>query len=126
MAKRAKPLTRVRNQQAQAIQARYAEVAGSPDRIPLNQISNRVLGDTRPLNPTHINELKESIAVLGLISPLAIDETGALLAGGHRRAALQRLYDEAPTVFHIHFSRKTPLSHVGKIPIGLFYVTNYH
>ena len=109
MVKRAKPLTRVRNQQAQAIQARYAEVAGSPDRIPLNQISNRVLGDTRPLNATHVNELRESIAVLGLISPLAIDETGALLAGGHRRAALQRLYDEAPKEFQKHFSGGIPV-----------------
>ena len=47
--------------------------------------------DTRPLNESHVLELAESIAVVGLIEPLAIDSKGRLLAGSHRLAAIQWL-----------------------------------
>lgn len=47
--------------------------------------------DTRPLNPKHVESLAESIAVLGLIEPLVIDNQGRLLAGGHRLAAINHL-----------------------------------
>lgn len=59
--------------------------------LKLEQISDRPHGDTRPLNPQHVEELADSIAAVGLIQPLAVDNEGHLLAGGHRRAALEML-----------------------------------
>lgn len=47
--------------------------------------------DTRPLNPKHVESLAESIAVLGLIEPLVLDNQGRLLAGGHRLEAIRLL-----------------------------------
>jgi len=47
--------------------------------------------DTRPLNEAHVESLAESIAVLGLIEPLVTDQSGRLLAGGHRLAAIALL-----------------------------------
>ena len=47
--------------------------------------------DTRQLNQAHVEALAESIAVLGLIHPIAVDINGRLLAGGHRLAAIQYL-----------------------------------
>jgi len=58
--------------------------------LPLAQIQTRQQ-DTRPLNPSHVESLTESIAVLGLIEPLVIDNQGRLLAGGHRLAAINQL-----------------------------------
>lgn len=58
--------------------------------LPLAQIQTRQQ-DTRPLNPKHVESLAESIAVLGLIEPLVIDNQGRLLAGGHRLAAISHL-----------------------------------
>lgn len=58
--------------------------------LPLAQIHTRKQ-DTRPLNPQHVESLAESIAVLGLIEPLVIDNQGQLLAGGHRLAAINHL-----------------------------------
>ncbi len=60
-------------------------------RLPLEQIGDRPAGDTRPLNPEQVEQLLDSIRILGLIAPLAVDGRNRLLAGGHRRAALQRL-----------------------------------
>lgn len=64
--------------------------------ILLNKISDRPDGDTRPLNQEHIAELVNSISVLGLISPLTVDQNYQLLAGAHRRAALLKLSEENP------------------------------
>lgn len=47
--------------------------------------------DTRQLHATHVLSLVESISALGLIEPLVVDRKGQLLAGGHRRAALEVL-----------------------------------
>ncbi|MBD3887622.1 ParB N-terminal domain-containing protein [Phormidium tenue FACHB-886] len=58
--------------------------------LPLAQIQTRQQ-DTRPLNSKHVESLAESIAVLGLIEPLVIDNQGRLLAGGHRLAAINHL-----------------------------------
>ena len=61
------------------------------DKVRIDAIRLRKESDTRPLNPRHVVDLAESIAVLGLLEPVVIDTAGHLLAGGHRLAALQLL-----------------------------------
>lgn len=78
--------------------------------LPLEAIHDRFSGDTRPLNPTHVGKLMESIATLGLIEPIVVDTQNRLLAGGHRRAAILKLRDESPDVFEQQFPS-------GKVPI---------
>lgn len=79
---------------------------------PLEQIRPRE-NDTRSLNPMHVAELAESITVLGLIEPLALDCNGRLLAGGHRLAAIQKLQAESPAVFDKQFPN-------GQVPARIF------
>jgi ParB family transcriptional regulator, chromosome partitioning protein len=69
---------------------------------PLDKIQQREQ-DTRPLNEIHVNELAESIAALGLIEPIAVDNQGRLLAGGHRLAAVLKLKHEQPEAFQKQF-----------------------
>ncbi|MCU0549553.1 MAG: ParB/RepB/Spo0J family partition protein [Leptolyngbya sp. Prado105] len=76
--------------------------------LPLEQITERFDGDTRSLNQTHVEALSESIAVLGLIQPIAIDNKGRLLAGGHRRAAITRLKETNADAYQQHFSKGIP------------------
>ena len=109
MARRPAPLKRQRNQRAEEIRAQYTEVAGTRERLPLSQIHDRVNGDTRSLNEQHVFELMESIEILGLISPLTIDREGTLLAGGHRRAAIERLALDYPQVYESHFGEGIPV-----------------
>lgn len=112
MAKRARPdMTRILNAQAIATEAMnaYAEDAGIADRLPLANIANRPSGDTRPLNGIHVKALADSIAVLGLITPLTVDRKNRLLAGGHRREALQLLAQEQPKRFAELFSDGVPV-----------------
>ena len=59
--------------------------------LSIEDILDRPGGDTRPLNTNHVYELTDSIQVIGLITPLTVDRNGYLLAGGHRRAALDQL-----------------------------------
>lgn len=59
--------------------------------------------DTRPLNPKHVESLAESIAVLGLIEPLVLDNQGRLLAGGHRLEAIKMLKEQQVENYHKHF-----------------------
>lgn len=61
--------------------------------IQLDEIKDRPHGDTRDLRQSHINELADSIEAVGLIQPLAVDSANHLLAGGHRRAALEQLQE---------------------------------
>lgn len=77
--------------------------------LPLNQITDRPGGDTRPLNPAHIEALAESIAAVGLIQPIAVDNQGRLLAGGHRRAAIVYLQSTNPTAFSQWFGAGVPV-----------------
>ena len=109
MARRPAPLKRQRNQRAEEIRAQYTEVAGTRERLPLSQIQFRVHGDTRSLNDQHVSDLMESIEILGLISPLTIDQEGTLLAGGHRRAAIERLATDHPDAFDHHFAEGVPV-----------------
>lgn len=59
----------------------------------LEQIQDRLTG-TRQLQQDHVDQLAESIAVLGLIEPLVVDVRGRLLAGGHRKAAILYLKEQ--------------------------------
>lgn len=74
----------------------------------LENIKDRPHGDTRSLNKAHVQELAESIEAVGLIQPLAVDSEGYLLAGGHRRAALQQLKQEQPERFEALFPTGVP------------------
>jgi ParB family transcriptional regulator, chromosome partitioning protein len=80
--------------------------------FPLSKIQQRVQ-NSRSLDDAHVIELMESIAVLGLIEPLAIDSQGRLLAGGHRLAAIRRLETENPEAFQQQFPR-------GMVPARVF------
>jgi ParB family transcriptional regulator, chromosome partitioning protein len=78
------------------------------DFLTLDEIIDRPM-DTRSLNSTHVNALTESIAALGLIQPIAVDNSGQLLAGGHRLAAITQLQATNPTAFAQHFSGGIPV-----------------
>lgn len=77
--------------------------------IPLEQIADRIGSDTRAINEQHVQELAESIAVIGLIAPLTVDRHYRLLAGGHRRAALQFLQQVSPDKFEALFKEGVPV-----------------
>jgi ParB family chromosome partitioning protein len=66
-----------------------------PVVVDLKDIQLRPGGDTRVLNLSHVIQLVESIAALGLLEPLVVDQEVRLLAGAHRLAALQIL-SESP------------------------------
>jgi len=57
----------------------------------LAAIQPRPGGDSRPLNASHVLNLAESIAAVGLVEPPTVDLEGCLLAGAHRVAALRML-----------------------------------
>jgi ParB family transcriptional regulator, chromosome partitioning protein len=77
--------------------------------LPIEQITDRPGGDTRPLTQTHIESLAESIAAVGLIQPIAIDIKGRLLAGGHRLAAITHLKNTNPEDFTTQFPTGIPI-----------------
>ena len=58
---------------------------------------------TRPLQPKHVADLTESIAALGLIEPLVVDNHRVLLAGCHRLATIQTLNEKKPQIYDNHF-----------------------
>ncbi len=85
-----------------AIQAQDRAVEA---RAPTRQ-SSMLLGkilerksDTRGLREQHVTDLAESIAVLGLLEPLVVDTRGRMLAGSHRKAAIELLKDRTPSVY---------------------------
>lgn len=86
---------------AAAVQAEQER--SQKNKIPLAQIHPRE-ADTRPLQPKHVAELAESLAVLGLIEPLVVDCKRVLLAGGHRLAAIQTLKESNPEAYAQHFA----------------------
>lgn len=77
--------------------------------LPLDKIVERE-ANTRGLRQAHVEALAESIAVLGLLEPLVVDNNNRLLAGGHRLAAIQLLAKKAPDAYKKHFPK-------GQIPI---------
>lgn len=89
------------------------ELSGSDEGqqvfVPLTSILDRHSSDTRPINQKHVEALCESIAVLGLISPLTVDNKLRLLAGGHRRVALNILQENDSARFAELFPNGIPV-----------------
>lgn len=75
--------------------------------LPLEKILPRT-ENTRPINQAHVEQLAESIAVLGLIQPIAVDINGRLLAGGHRLAAIEFLKKTDKETYNKHFNKGIP------------------
>ena len=99
---------------SRASNTRAAELVLSKQQVQnalleLDKIRDRPGGDTRPLNQSHIKELVQSIAVIGLISPLTVDRQYQLLAGAHRKAALQILSEDQPRRFIELFQEGIPV-----------------
>ncbi|NJN62582.1 MAG: ParB/RepB/Spo0J family partition protein [Coleofasciculaceae cyanobacterium RL_1_1] len=65
--------------------------------------------DTRTISETHVTDLMDSITLLGLIEPIAVDKNGRLLAGAHRLVALSYLSEHKPEDFLRHFERGIPV-----------------
>lgn len=107
-AKASKPTSQAKSEKKTAAAAKAQakpnkqaqEIKGT---LPLEQVSDRANPDTRPLDPKHVEELAESLAIVGLIQPLVVDQKGRLLAGGHRRAALLILKQTNPEAWNQHF-----------------------
>jgi ParB family transcriptional regulator, chromosome partitioning protein len=74
-----------------AVKPNVPPSSSTASTMQIEQITDRPGGDTRPLNPAHVEALAESILVVGLIQPIAVDSQGQLLAGGHRKAAIVHL-----------------------------------
>lgn len=77
--------------------------------LKLEEILDRPAGDTRSLNQAHVDALADSISVLGLITPLTVDRSNYLLAGGHRRESLRFLSVEKPERFEELFDEGIPV-----------------
>lgn len=76
--------------------------------VELLKITDRS-SDTRAVNLSHVEQLIESIKVVGLITPLTLDRDLTLLAGAHRLAALKQLAKESNSLFNQLFPE-------GKVP----------
>lgn len=104
------------NKLIQTAEQHHASSAPVPNAsggmFPLSKIQQRVQ-NSRSLDEVHVADLVESITVLGLIEPLAIDNQGRLLAGGHRLEAIRRIETENPEAFQQHFPR-------GMVPARVF------
>lgn len=88
---------------------RREDERGSLSSINLDRIKLRA-SDTRKLNEKHVASLMESIAALGLIESLAVDQDKVLLAGGHRLAAIKLLQETDRESFDRHFpNNKAPV-----------------
>ena len=57
--------------------------------IPINKI--RIKEGRRELSTAGIDKLMESMAVVGLLNPISVDESNTLIAGNHRLEAAKRL-----------------------------------
>ena len=79
------------------------------DTILLRESSSRVL------DSAHVISLAESISTLGLLEPIIVDETGCLLAGNHRLAALKILAIQDPEARKREFARRVCFSEA-KLP----------
>lgn len=70
-----------------------------PSTLHLDKILDRVQ-DTRPIDEAHVQDIAKSIGEIGLIQPIAVDKTGRLIVGAHRRAALHLLRKQDPEAFN--------------------------
>lgn len=64
----------------------------TPERVPIETIKPREV-DIRPVSERRARQFAINIAVVGLIQPITIDANGIILAGEHRRRALQILQE---------------------------------
>jgi len=71
--------------------------------LPFDDIKDRANPDSRPIDSSHVAELADSIAAIGLITPIAVDQNGCLLAGSHRRAALALIKSSNRAAWNQHF-----------------------
>jgi ParB family transcriptional regulator, chromosome partitioning protein len=85
------------------------EPKGNPSVMPLGDIKPRPHAQTRPADSTHVAALRESIAAVGLISPIAVDVHGVLLAGLHRLDAIKSLQATNPKRFDELFGVGVPI-----------------
>jgi len=76
------------------------EIKGS---LPFDDMKDRANEDSRPIDSAHVAELADSIAAIGLITPIAVDQNGCLLAGSHRRAALALIRSSNRKAWEQHF-----------------------
>ena len=84
--------------QDRAVEALAELEQAAQSTMPLGKIRERP-SDTRELKAQHVTDLADSIAALGLLEPLVVDRQGRVLAGGHRKAAIQLLKDGEPSVY---------------------------
>ena len=83
-------------------------VAETAATLPLHKIHPRQQ-DTRPTDDAHVQALADSIAIVGLIQPLAVDAQGVLLAGAHRLAAIEHLEKHNQDAFDRWFKHGVPV-----------------
>jgi ParB family transcriptional regulator, chromosome partitioning protein len=79
--------------QDRAVEAQSEQIQSKPANLPLAKILDRAT-DTRDVKLEHVQELIESISILGLLEPLVVDIRGRLLAGAHRRSAIATIKEE--------------------------------
>ena len=92
----------------------------------LSTIKPRLGDPTRGINLDHVADLAESIHVLGLIQPIAIDADGHVIAGGHRHVAMQVLASEDRAVTamglidqkEVDKITRKPLERLSNLPSG--------
>lgn len=92
-------------EQDRAVEAQAEEDKAKPSSLPLEKILDRN-SNTRDIQVEHVEELMESIAVLGLLEPLVTDNRGRLLAGAHRRAAIYLLKDVDTKAYRKQFPKE--------------------
>lgn len=89
-------------QQDRAVESQ--EEQSKTTSFPLGKILNRSR-NTRDIQSEHVQELMESISILGLLEPLVTDNRGRLLAGAHRRAAIHLLKEQDKESYSNHFPK---------------------
>ncbi len=89
-----------KNEKKQPPNLSSTEIKGS---LPFDDIRDRANPDSRPIDSSHAAELADSISAIGLISPIAVDKNGCLLAGSHRRAALAMIRASNSKAWNQHF-----------------------
>lgn len=65
--------------------------------------------DTHPTDEAYVQALADSIAIVGLIQPLAVDAQGVLLTGAHRLAAIEYLEKHNQDAFDRWFKQGIPV-----------------
>jgi len=75
----------------------------------LGNIKPRPHQQTREPSLSHVQSLAESIAAVGLISPIAVDASGVLLAGLHRLEAIRHIKSATPKRYKELFGAGIPV-----------------